>query len=305
MTLSELRFIVELADTRHFGRAAQRCDVTQPNLSVSVRKLEQELGVVLFERTKSGVHPTALGREIIHQARRVLCSVSDMRQLAQAGSGQLLGRLSLGVIHTLAPYLLPQLVPYLAQQVATMPLAVTEGVSAELCNQLRAGSLDAILVSLPFSEPDIVVQPLYDEPLVVIMPPAHVLGASPVVDPAALTGQPLLFLAQGHCLRQQVSALLVDVMPVGDQINSLETLRNMVAAGQGLAVVPRSAATPGLCAAARLIARPLVGASRTLVLAWRASFPRHKAIDVLRRSIQICSGAYWSFTTEPELTELS
>jgi LysR family hydrogen peroxide-inducible transcriptional activator len=305
MTLAELRFIVELADTRHFGRAAQRCDVTQPNLSVSVRKLEEELGVVLFERTKSGVHPTALGRDIINQARRVLSGVSDIRRLAQAGSGQLQGRLSLGVIHTLAPYLLPQLVPYLAQQVATMPLSVSEGMSAELCKQLRAGSLDAILVSLPFSEPDVVVQPLYDEPLVVIMPPTHILSASQVVDLAALRGQPQLLLTQGHCLREQVLALLPETVLLGDEINSLETLRNMVAAGQGLAVVPRSAATPGICAASRLVARPLAGAGRTLALAWRASFPRHKAIDVLRRSIQMCSGAYWSFTTEPELTELS
>lgn len=307
MTLAELRFIVELADTRHFGRAAQRCEVSQPNLSVSVRKLEEELGITLFERTKSGVHPTALGKSIIQQAQRVLRGVGDIQRLARAGSGQLAGGLCLGVVPTVAPYLLPQLIPYLAQQVATMPLAVSEATTNILCEQLRAGRLDAVLVSLPFAEPDVVAQALYDEPLVVIMPPTHPLAAAAKIELANLHDQHLLLLAQGHCLRQQVKALVPGLTPVSDQINSLETLRNMVASGQGLAIVPRSAATPGICAASRVVARPLsmAGASRTLALAWRASYPRHKAIDVLRRAIQICSGAYWSYTTEPELSELS
>ncbi len=307
MTLNELRYILELADTRNFGRAAQRCQVTQPNLSVSVRKLEEELGIKLFERTASGVHPTPMAKPILEQARRVLQGVGDIRQTARAGASQLTGALRLGVIPTVAPYLLPQLVPYLAQQFATLQLVICEAEGQALCEQLQKASLDVILVSLPFAEADVVVQALYDEPLVVIMPPNHPLAAAARVDACGLAGQPLLQLAPRHCLRRQVQALIPDSKAADDQITSLETLRNMVAAGQGLAIVPRSAATASVCAASRLVARPLAmeGASRTLALAWRASYPRHKAIDVLRRAIQICSGAYWSYTTEPELTELS
>ncbi|AQT60647.1 hydrogen peroxide-inducible genes activator [Cellvibrio sp. PSBB023] len=310
MTLTELRYIVELADTRHVGRAAQRCNVSQPNLSVSVKKLEEALGVVLFERTKSGVHPTPLGQGIIAQARRVLQSMEGIQQLADAGRDQLGDPLRLGVIYTVAPYLLPQLIPFVQQQAPAMPLVVQEDVTAHLGQQLRDGTLDAMLVSLPFAQADVVVQALYDEPLVAILPQAHPLAARATIDATALAGQPLLLLADGHCLRAQVLALLPELASVplpGARINSLETLRYMVAAGQGLAIVPRSAATPSVCLANRLVARPLdiPGAERTLALAWRASFPRHKAIDVLRRSIQACSGAYWRFTTEPDSAEQS
>ncbi len=303
MTLTELRYIVELADTRHFGRAAQRCNVSQPNLSVSVKKLEAALGVVLFERTNNGVHPTVLGAGIIEQARKVLARVDDIQLLADSGRDQLGDPLHFGVICTAAPSLLPQLIPFLQQQAAAMPLIAHEDVTARLCQQLRDGVLDAMLVSLPFAQADIVVQALYDEPLVAILPLTHPLAALDAIDAPALEKQPLLLLAEEHCLRAQVLALLPGVDPAaGARINSLETLRHMVAAGLGVAIVPRSSVPPGVCLANRLVARPLAiaGASRTLALAWRASFPRHKAIDVLRRSIQACSGAYWRFTTEPE-----
>jgi LysR family hydrogen peroxide-inducible transcriptional activator len=308
MTLIELRYIVELADMRHFGRTAERCNVSQPTLSVAVRKLEEELGAMLFERTKTGVYPTPLGAQIIAQARVLLHSVADIKVLADSGRDQLGSPLRLGAIFTAAPYLLPQLIPYLRQQATTMPLYVHEDVTAGLRKKLREGVVDAILVSLPFAEADVVVQELYEEPLVMIMPQAHPLAALAVVDVTALAGQTLLLFAEGHCLRDQVLALfpaLANELPPMAYINSLETLRGMVAAGLGVAVVPRSAATQGICIANRLVARPLdiPGASRKLALAWRASFPRHKAIDVVRKAIQACSGAYWSFTTEPESLE--
>lgn len=308
MTLIELRYIVELADIQHFGRTAERCNVSQPTLSVAVRKLEEELGVMLFERTKTGVYPTLLGEQIIGQARVLLHGVADIKLLADSGRDQLGSPLHLGAIFTAAPYLLPQLIPYLQQQVMAMPLLAHEDITASLRKKLREGAVDAVLVSLPFAEADVVVQELYEEPLVVIMPQTHPLAALAVLDAAAIAGQPLLLLAEGHCLRDQTLALfpaLTDGLPPIGHINSLETLRGMVAAGLGVAVVPRSAATPGICIANRLVARSLAipGASRKLALAWRASFPRHKAIDVLRKAIQVCSGAYWSFTTEPELLE--
>lgn len=305
MTLIELCYIVELAETRHFGRAAERCNVSQPTLSMAVKKLEEELGVMLFERTKTGVHLTLMGEPFIEQARVILRRVADIHTLAEAGQDQLHSTLRLGVVTSAAPYLLPQLIPYLQQQVATMPLHVYEDMTANLREKLRTGAVDAILVSLPFTEVDVVVQELYEEPLVAVMAQTHPLAALTCVDAATLDGQTLLLLAEGHCLRDQTLALFPEIAQRPEPriyANSLETLRGMVAAGLGVAVVPRSAATPGICMANRLVARPLAmpGASRTLALAWRASFPRHKAIDVVRKAIQACSGAYWSFTTEPE-----
>lgn len=318
MTLIELRYIVELANEQHFGRAAERCDVSQPTLSVAVKKLEEELGLALFERTKSGVRLTAMGERITAQARALLHSVADINALAASGRDQLSSPLRLGAINTVAPYVLPQLIPYLQQQWSSMPLLVQEDTTPNLRYKLRHSQVDAVLVSLPFSEPDVVVQELYEEPLVMIMPQSHPLAVLPALDERALVGQSLLLLAEDHCLRAQTLALfpaLLDALPAMAgalpdavqianvaQVNSLETLRGMVAAGLGLAVVPRSAATQSICLAQRLAARPLAmpGARRKLALAWRASFPRHRAIDALRKAIQVCSGAYWSFTTEPE-----
>jgi LysR family transcriptional regulator, hydrogen peroxide-inducible genes activator len=308
MTLTELRYIVILSEEQHFGRTAERCHVSQPTLSIAVRKLEEELGVELFERTKTKVVPTMLGEKIIAQARHLLANTAAIKSLAEAGKDQLNSPLLLGTIFTMGPYLLPQLIPHLQKQAPAMPLSVQEDFTAGLRKKLRDGDLDIILVSLPFSEPDVVTQELFDEPLVVIMPQAHPLARKAEVAPADIARADLLLLGEGHCLREQVLALnpewrqIDESLPAGFNAasNSLETLRYMVAAGLGLSILPRSAAEAGLCAAHRLVARPLAGGNRKLALAWRASFPRHKAIDVLRKAIQTCSGAYWNFTTEPD-----
>ena len=190
-----------------------------------------------------------------------------------------------------------------------MPLYVQEDYTANLRKKLRDGDLDAILVSLPFSESDVVTQELFDEPLVVVMPQSHPLVRNLEIAPADIARDELLLLGDGHCLREQVLTLnpawreVVPTKRYSVQGNSLETLRYMVAAGLGVSILPRSAADAALCAPHRLITRPLAGGQRKLALAWRASFPRHKAIDVLRKSIQSCSGAYWNFTTEPDAVE--
>lgn len=311
MTLTELRYIVILSEEQHFGRTAERCHVSQPTLSIAVRKLEEELGVELFERTKTKVQATLLGEKIVAQARSLLANTAAIKSLADAGKDQLNSPLALGAIFTMGPYLLPQLIPHLKKQAPTMPLYVQEDYTANLRKKLRDGELDAILVSLPFSESDVVTQELFDEPLVVVMPQAHPLARKAEIAPADIARADLLLLGEGHCLREQVLLLNPDWRePDGSQHkryaadgNSLETLRYMVAAGLGLSILPRSAAEAGLCAAHRLVARPLAGGQRKLALAWRASFPRHKAIDVLRKSIQSCSGAYWNFTTEPDALE--
>lgn len=313
MTLTELRYIVILAEEQHFGRTAERCHVSQPTLSVAVKKLEEELGVELFERTKTGVKPTVMGERIVKQAKALLAGTETIKALAEAGKDQLGSPLALGTIFTMGPYLLPQLIPHLQKQVPGMPLLVQEDYTENLRRKLRDGVLDVILVSLPFSESDVVTQELFDEPLVLIMPRNHSLAHKAEITLADIQPQQLLLMGQGHCLREQVLALCPALradLQSGEVVlraegNSLETLRYMVAAGLGLSILPRSAAEASLCHANRLVARPLAipGGQRRLALAWRASFPRHKAIDVLRKAIQTCSGAYWSFTTEPEESE--
>lgn len=307
MTLTELRYIVILAEENHFGRSAERCHVSQPTLSIAVRKLEEELGIELFERTKSRVQPTLLGQKIVAQAKLLLANTTAIKSLADAGRDQLNSPLGLGVIFTMGPYLLPQLIPHLKKQAPTMSLFAQEDFTDSLRKKLRDGALDAILVSLPFSETDVVTQELFSEPLVLVMPQSHPLAHKAEIAVTDIAREDLLLLGDGHCLREQVLALHPSWrVPVGDSVrqvtegNSLETLRYMVASGLGVSIMPRSAAEGSVCTKLRLVARPLAGANRKLGLAWRASFPRHKAIDVLRKAIQTCSGAYWNFTTEPD-----
>ena len=311
MTLTELRYILILAEEQHFGRTAERCHVSQPTLSIAVRKLEQELGVELFERTKTCVKPSVIGEKILARTQALFGNIASIKALAEAGKDQLGSPLALGTIFTMGPYLLPQLIPHLHKQVPGMPLFVQEDFTENLRKKLRDGLLDVILVSLPFSESDVVTQELFAEPLVLVMPQAHPLAHQQQVTLDHLKQQPLLLMGQGHCLREQVLNLCPDLrarlLNVESgyrcaEANNLETLRYMIAAGLGLGILPRSAAELGLCQANRLVARPLdiSGSERRLALAWRTSFPRHKAIDVLRKAILTCSGAYWRFTTEPD-----
>jgi LysR family hydrogen peroxide-inducible transcriptional activator len=311
MTLTELRYIVVLSEEQHFGRTAERCHVSQPTLSIAVRKLEEELGVELFERTKNSVKPSAIGAQIVACAKALLANIAGIKALADAGKDQLSSPLAMGTIFTMGPYLLPQLIPHLQKQVPQMPLFVQEDLTENLRKKLRDGLLDVILVSLPFSESDVVTQGLFDEPLMLVMPQTHPLAHQQEIALDEIQQQHLLLMGQGHCLRDQVLNLcpgLREQLVNAEspyrcaEANSLETLRYMVAAGLGLSILPRSAAEARLCQANRLVARPLAipGSQRRLALAWRASFPRHKAIDVLRKAILTCSGAYWSFTTEPD-----
>lgn len=314
MTLIELRYIVLLAETQHFGRAAELCHVSQPTLSIAIKKVEDELGVNLFERTKSRVRITELGVRIAAQAKRVLEQVAVLQDIADAGKDQFSSPLAVGAIFTLGPYLLPQLIPYLQQQAPRMSLYIEEDFLDNLRKKLCNGALDVIVVSLPFNEPDVVTQVLFDEPFVVLMPAAHPLASKPEITAADIDPQQLLLLGEGHCFREQLLATSrpwrrVIGEAAGQQLrraeaNTLETLRYMVAAGLGITIVPQSAATPALTEL-QVVARPYVGASRTLALAWRASFPRHAVISLLRTAIQTCSGAYWRFTTEQPDAEQS
>ncbi|HSC68068.1 MAG TPA: hydrogen peroxide-inducible genes activator [Cellvibrio sp.] len=300
MTLTELRYIVTLAQEQHFGRAADRCYVSQPTLSIAVKKLEDELGIALFERTKSRVQPTPLGEQIVAQANLVLEQTAAIKDLADAGKDQLSSPLSVGAIFTIGPYLLPKFIPHLQQLASKMPLYVEEGYTHNLRKKLRNGELDVIIIALPFVEPDVVTQTLYEEPFVVLMPKDHPLAAKDALDPNDLNSQQLLLLGEGHCFRDQVLTTCPNLQHHGEtsannvrtaaEGSSLETLRHMVASGLGLTILPASAAESSLYSSDVLVTRPFTepSPSRTVALAWRASFPRHKAIDALRTAIKAC-----------------
>lgn len=297
MTLTELKYIISLAKERHFGRAADHSAVSQPTLSVAIKKLEQELGVDLFERSKNSVNVTPIGAEIVEKAQRVLEEVKSIESLARYGKDQLRSPLRLGAILTVGPYLLPHLVVQMHQSAPEMPLFVEENYTAELRKQLRSGDLDAIIVALPFTEPDVLTKPLYDEPFVVVMNSNHPLAAKSAIEPEEIMSEDVLLLGEGHCFRDQV----LDICPnLAQRSNShlhsvakgssLETLKHMVASGLGISVLPKSAAQVSQYPEGTLVTRPFSGhrAYRNIGIAWRASFTRPKAIDMLVQSSSMC-----------------
>ncbi|MDX9874131.1 MAG: LysR substrate-binding domain-containing protein [Spongiibacteraceae bacterium] len=301
MTLTELRYIVALHQTGHFGRAAERCHVSQPTLSIAIKKLEDELDVALFERSRNQVRATPIGQRIIQQAQQVLEQVQVIHELAEAGKDPLGSRLAVGAIFTVGPYLFPCFIPGLQQGAPNMPLYVEENFTAALREKLRSGELDVIIVALPFTEPDVVTLPLYDEPFVVLMPADHPLTKQEAIEPQQLERETVLLLGEGHCFRDQVLEacpglgrnLHSSAEPLQSVVegSSLETLKYMVASGLGLTILPASAAQLGTYGEGVMTTRPFTDPqpTRTVALAWRASFPRPQAIDVVSRSIRQCS----------------
>lgn len=209
MTLTELRYIVMLARERHFGRAAEKCHVSQPTLSVALKKVEQRHGVILFERSSAEVRLTPIGQQVAAQAERVLEEFGKLKDIAAQGKDPLVGPLRLGVIYTIAPYLLPRLIPALHARAPRMPMYLQENFTVSLAEQLRRGDLDVIVVALPFAEPGIVSRPVYDEPFRVALPAGHPLAAQTTIDPDQIAAENLLLLGSGNCFRDQV----VDACP--------------------------------------------------------------------------------------------
>jgi LysR family hydrogen peroxide-inducible transcriptional activator len=301
MTLTELRYIVALHQTGHFGKAADRCHVSQPTLSIAIKKLEDELHVALFERSRNQVLATPLGLKIIEQAQIVLEQANRIRELADQGKDPLGSRLSIGAIFTVGPYLFPCFVPELHRLAPSMPLYIEESYTAVLREKLRASELDAIVIALPFTEPDVVTQPLYEEPFVVVMPGDHPLAKLDKIPQKKLAQETVLLLGEGHCFRDQVltacPAVRTSLNNADAQLqsvvegSSLETLKHMVASRLGITVLPLSAAQTAPYGEGTLTMRPFTDPqpNRTVALAWRASFPRHQAIDVVSQAIRQCS----------------
>lgn len=289
MTLTELRYLVNLDKERHFGRAAERSYVSQPTLSVAVKKLEDELGVVLFERNRGEARPTPVGERIIAQARRVLAEAHLIDDLAREGRDELSGPLRLGAIYTVGPYLLPGLVPLLRKAAPQMPLVIEENFTARLLAQLRDNELDAAILALPADLAGLCTWPLYDEEFVVILPAGHRWAAEKQIPAKKLAEEQLLLLGAGHCFREQVIAACPKCVESDGGLrpqtgSSLETIRHMVQSGLGITVLPRASAENRPRDRSDLLVRPFLAPvpSRRIALAWRKSFPRTKAIAKLR-----------------------
>ena len=298
MTLTELRYIVAVARERHFGRAAETCFVSQPTLSVAVKKLEEELGLQLFERGPGEVTITPAGRKIVEQAQRVLEEAARIREIAVAGRDPLAGPLRLGAIYTIGPYLLPKLIPILRRAAPAMQLHIQENFTHVLAEMLKRGEVDVILVALPFGEPGIETRAVYDEPFMVAVPRGHAWqGRKRGVSSEELAKESLLLLGEGHCFRDQVLDICHVVRakersPLARTVEggSLETIRQMVAGGVGVTVLPSTSV--GSASASDLIrvlpfSRPVP--TRRVALAWRKSFPRPEAIEALRKAILACN----------------
>ncbi|AJP49089.1 LysR family transcriptional regulator [Rugosibacter aromaticivorans] len=294
MTLTELRYIVALAHENHFGRAAEKCHVAQPTLSVAVKKLEDSLGIVLFERNSGEVRLTAIGAQIVAQAERVLSEAARVSEIAATGRDPLVGPLRLGVIYTIGPWLLPALVPILKQRAPKMPLIIAEGYTEVLVEKLKNFELDVLVLALPVNEPGIVAQPVYDEPFRLLLPVAHPWVKQKMLATSQLLEEPLLMLGPGNCFRDQVLDLCARAShgqsPQVLESSSLETIRHMVASGVGVTVMPASSVDTLAKNDPLLRVRPFTEPTptRRVGLVWRASFPRHQAIDIMRAALLDC-----------------
>ncbi|TDR89165.1 LysR substrate-binding domain-containing protein [Enterovirga rhinocerotis] len=283
LSLRDLEYVVAIDDERHFGRAAQRCNVSQPALSAQVRKLEEALGLALFERTSRKVLPTRSGEVVTRHARRVLAEAQQLLDSAKAErGGRLAGRLALAAIQTLGPYLFPLVLRPLRETLPDLTLVLSEGKTAEIVEGLREGRLDVALVSPPFDESGLTVAPLFREPFLLACPADHALAKAGAIDPAMLAGPDLLLLDEGNCLRDQALAAC-GTSQAGRHATSLETLRSMVAAGGGYTLLPRLAARAE--AGGLVVCRSLEGREwgRVIALAWRSSDPRAEELARLAR----------------------
>jgi LysR family transcriptional regulator, hydrogen peroxide-inducible genes activator len=311
MTLTELKYIVAVARDKHFGRAADACHVSQPTLSVAIKKLEEELDMKIFERSANEVSLTALGEEVVRQAQAVLEQAAHIKEIAKRGKDPLAGPLRLGLIYTIAPYLLPALVRQIMLRSPQMPLVLQENFTVKLLDQLRSGEIDCAILAEPFPDTGLAIAPLYDEPFFAAVPTQHPLAQRAAVTAQEIKQETLLLLGNGHCFRDHVLQVCPEFARFSSQTDglshnfegsSLETIKHMVSAGMGVTLVPAlSVPMDALNQAlqpseATIRYVPFQGdgpdqlalPSRRVVLAWRRSFTRYEAIAALRNAIVAC-----------------
>ncbi|KAB0584616.1 LysR family transcriptional regulator [Ideonella dechloratans] len=297
MTLTELRYIVAVARERHFGRAAEACHVSQPTLSVAIKKLEEELDVKIFERGSNEVSLTPLGEAIVRQAQGVIEQAQGIREIAQRGKDPLAGPLRLGIIYTIGPYLLPELVRHAIDMTPQMPLILQENFTVKLLDMLRTGELDCAIMAEPFPDTGLAIAPLYDEPFLVAVPAQHPLAQRKTISSEELKRETMLLLGTGHCFRDHVLEVCPEFARFSSDTegikksfegSSLETIKHMVASGMGVTVVPQLSVPRE--PQPHLVFVPFAAPvpSRRVVLAWRRSFTRYEAIAALRNAIYAC-----------------
>lgn len=311
MTLTELKYIVAVAREKHFGRAAEACFVSQPTLSVAVKKLEDELDIKLFERSSNEVTITPLGEDIVRQAQSVLDQAAEIKEIAKRGKDPLAGVLTLGVIYTIGPYLLPDLVRQSIARTPQMPLMLQENFTVKLLEMLRTGEIDCAILAEPFPDTGLATAPLYDEPFLAAVPSTHPLAQQDSISTAQLKNETMLLLGSGHCFRDHVLEVCPEFARYASNAegirrsfegSSLETIKHMVAAGMGVTLVPRLSVPPGALASPRRrradepyirylpIAEPdgSPPPMRRVTLVWRRSFTRYEAIAALRNAVYAC-----------------
>lgn len=295
MTLTELRYIVAVAQERHFGRAAQRCHVSQPTLSIAIKKLEEELALSLFDRSSNEVVATQAGERIVAQARKVLEASDVILQLAAEEQDELEGAFKLGLIFTVAPYLLPKLILSLRDAAPKMPLMLEENYTHVLTESLKRGELDAIVVAEPYHETGVETIPLYDEPFFAIVPKGHPFEELDSVTPDHISEERLLLLTEGNCMRDQVLGSCTELASrqriVGLtntlQGSSINTIRHMVASGLGISILPATALTENDHMLFSIVPFSMPVPQRRIVLAYRRNFVRPKALAALKKAIHM------------------
>jgi LysR family transcriptional regulator, hydrogen peroxide-inducible genes activator len=297
VTLTELRYIVAVARERHFGRAAEACFVSQPSLSVSVKKLEEELDVKIFERGATEVSVTALGAEIVRQAQAVIEQALAIKEIAKRGKDPASGPVHLGVIYTIGPYLLPDLVRLTIERAPQMPLMIQENFTAKLLDMLRTGELDCAIMAEPFPDTGLAVAALYDEPFVAALPKTHPLASRKTISTDELKHESMLLLGTGHCFRDHV----LEVCPEHARFvseaegirksfegSSLETIKYMVASNMGVTVVPRLSVPKDPDPHIQYVPLSPPAPTRRVVLVWRRTYTRYEAVAALRNLICAC-----------------
>ena len=308
MTLTELKYIVAVSREKHFGKAAEACFVSQPTLSVAIKKLEDELEVKLFERSANEVTVTPLGEEIVRQAQSVLEQAANIKEIAKRGKDPLAGPLKLGVIYTIGPYLLPDLVRQAIARTPQMPLMLQENFTVKLLEMLRTGEIDCAIMAEPFPDTGLALASLYDEPFLAAVPTSHPLSSRKTITAQELKSETMLLLGNGHCFRDHVLEVCPEFARFSSDAegirksfegSSLETIKHMVAAGMGVTLVPHLS-VPKEAMEPRGKRRkedeafvkyiPFDGnpPTRRVVLAWRRSFTRYEAIAALRNAIYAC-----------------
>lgn len=287
MNLRDLKYLVALVDYRHFGKAAAVCFVSQPALSIQIKKLENYLGVQLVERTNKSVLLTEIGVSLAEQARQILSQVEELKETAKLSKDPYSGELKIGIIPTLAPYLLPYIMQTLSSAFPKLKIYLVEEQTTSLVEKLKKGKLDASILALPIIEAGFVISPLFEEEFMLAVPHNHPLSKRKTIRHAELANKNLLLLEDGHCLREQALAVChIAKAHESKSFNatSLETLRHMVASGTGMTLIPKLAckSNDGIAYLAFNHPRPL----REIGILWRSSSAKEKLLNDVANSIR-------------------